>query len=292
MFGMFIILDYSSALEYSIIRRYTNIVYYYYYYYYSRDPPTLDEYTYGRVVVYQLPEAFLVGGSPILSLVVHQSTCPSIWPAVPSLRRALSTNPWVATGCVCGCSGRDHVCCVCETLWVLQRGHSGDGCDLASTLWFLALKCWSMLYVCVRGVMDVVFPVCIVTRGGWAMYGKYECVVMQMVHVCLCILWQFSILHYAWLASTHHIKYYHTPTTFYWTLPIHSQQDLYHLPHTFPVPPPLFLTNLWYAPSNLEETEILFTPDSLPPTPTLLNTPTSFVELVEKVLQRFSKHFN
>ena len=29
---MFIILDYSSALEYSIIRRYTNIVYYYYYY--------------------------------------------------------------------------------------------------------------------------------------------------------------------------------------------------------------------------------------------------------------------
>ena len=26
---MFIILDYSSALEYSIIRRYTNIVYYY-----------------------------------------------------------------------------------------------------------------------------------------------------------------------------------------------------------------------------------------------------------------------
>ena len=32
---MFTILDYSSALEYSIIRRYTNIVYYYYYYYYN-----------------------------------------------------------------------------------------------------------------------------------------------------------------------------------------------------------------------------------------------------------------
>ena len=32
---MFTILDYSSALEYSIIRRYTNIVYYYYYYYYK-----------------------------------------------------------------------------------------------------------------------------------------------------------------------------------------------------------------------------------------------------------------
>ena len=28
---MFTILDYSSALEYNIIRRYTNIVYYYYY---------------------------------------------------------------------------------------------------------------------------------------------------------------------------------------------------------------------------------------------------------------------
>ena len=28
---MFTILDYSSALEYSIIRRFTNIVYYYYY---------------------------------------------------------------------------------------------------------------------------------------------------------------------------------------------------------------------------------------------------------------------
>ena len=28
---MFTILDYSSVLEYSIIRRYTNIVYYYYY---------------------------------------------------------------------------------------------------------------------------------------------------------------------------------------------------------------------------------------------------------------------
>ena len=31
---MFTILDYSSALEYSIIRRYTNIVYYIVYYYY------------------------------------------------------------------------------------------------------------------------------------------------------------------------------------------------------------------------------------------------------------------
>ena len=33
---MFTILDYSSALEYSIIRRYTNIVYYYYYFVHAR----------------------------------------------------------------------------------------------------------------------------------------------------------------------------------------------------------------------------------------------------------------
>ena len=38
---MFIILDYSSALEYSIIRRYTNIVYYYYYYYYYNDQTSI-----------------------------------------------------------------------------------------------------------------------------------------------------------------------------------------------------------------------------------------------------------
>ena len=31
---MFTILNYSSALEYSIIRRYTNIAHYHYYYYY------------------------------------------------------------------------------------------------------------------------------------------------------------------------------------------------------------------------------------------------------------------
>ena len=30
---------------------------------------------------------------------------------------------------------------------------------------FLALECWSMLYVCVRDVMDVVFSVCIMTHG-------------------------------------------------------------------------------------------------------------------------------
>ena len=70
----------------------------------------------------------------------------------------------------------------------VTKGNSGDGCDLASTLYkydlrkgdlfvlswarvrrmrrgkfFLALECFK--YVCVLDVMDVVFSVCIVKRG-------------------------------------------------------------------------------------------------------------------------------
>ena len=44
------------------------------------------------------------GGSPMFPLVVHQPASPSIWPAVKSLRRGLSTNPGVTMLCVCGCS--------------------------------------------------------------------------------------------------------------------------------------------------------------------------------------------
>ena len=45
-----------------------------------------------------------------------------------------------------------------------------------------------MLYVCVRGVMDVVFFVCIVTSGAvgarvWEIFD--ECFVMQMLYVCV-----------------------------------------------------------------------------------------------------------
>ena len=41
-----------------------------------------------------------------------------------------------------------------------------------------------MLYVCVRGVMDVVFFVCIVTREAVVpVYGKYGCFVVQMLYV-------------------------------------------------------------------------------------------------------------
>ena len=43
-----------------------------------------------------------------------------------------------------------------------------------------------MLYVCVRGVMDVVFSVCIVTRRAVGeVYGKYECFVIQTLYVCV-----------------------------------------------------------------------------------------------------------
>ena len=43
-----------------------------------------------------------------------------------------------------------------------------------------------MLYVCGRGVMDVVFSVCIVGRGALGTrVWKYECFVMQMLYVCV-----------------------------------------------------------------------------------------------------------
>ena len=51
-----------------------------------------------------------------------------------------------------------------------------------------------MLYVCVRDVMDVVFSVCIVTRGTvGACMGSVS--VSSCRCLCLvCILWQFSML--------------------------------------------------------------------------------------------------
>ena len=51
-------------------------------------------------------------GSPMFPFVVHQPASLSIWPAVQSLRRGMSTNPGVIMWFVCGCSWRD-VCCVC-----------------------------------------------------------------------------------------------------------------------------------------------------------------------------------
>ena len=43
-------------------------------------------------------------GSPMFPLVVHQPTSPSIWPAMQSRRRGLSTSPEVTMWCICGCS--------------------------------------------------------------------------------------------------------------------------------------------------------------------------------------------
>ena len=59
------------------------------------------------------PMTLASGGSPMFPLVVHQPASPSIWPAVQSPRRGLSTNPWVTMWCVCGRSRRDDVCRVC-----------------------------------------------------------------------------------------------------------------------------------------------------------------------------------
>ena len=44
-------------------------------------------------------------GSLMFPLVVHQPASPSIWPAVQSLRRGLSTNPGATMWCVCGVDG-------------------------------------------------------------------------------------------------------------------------------------------------------------------------------------------
>ena len=47
-------------------------------------------------------------------------------------------------------------------------GVCGNVCCVAAVVKdrvFLAFECLSKLYVCVRGVMDVVLSVCIVTRG-------------------------------------------------------------------------------------------------------------------------------
>ena len=62
--------------------------------------------------------------------MVHQ-------PASSSLQWGMSTKPGVTTWFVGVCSRRD-VCCVCVR--VFQRWHSGDGCDLASTLCMYDLR--------------------------------------------------------------------------------------------------------------------------------------------------------
>ena len=50
------------------------------------------------------PMTLASGGSTMFPLVVHQPASPSIWPAVQSLRRGVSTKPGATMWCVCGCS--------------------------------------------------------------------------------------------------------------------------------------------------------------------------------------------
>ena len=52
-----------------------------------------------------------------------------------------------------------------------------------------------MVYVFVRGVMDVVFSVCIVGACVWEVGVFRHADVVCLCHVC--ILWQFSVLHSA-----------------------------------------------------------------------------------------------
>ena len=55
-----------------------------------------------------------------------------------------------------------------------------------------------MLYICVRGVMDVVFSVCIMMRGAARVCDVRVFRHADVICLCLvCILWQFSMLHSA-----------------------------------------------------------------------------------------------
>ena len=54
------------------------------------------------------PMTLASGGSPMFPLVVHQPASPSIWPAVQSLWRGLSTNPGAYVGAV-----EEMMCVVC-----------------------------------------------------------------------------------------------------------------------------------------------------------------------------------
>ena len=56
--------------------------------------------------------ALASGGSPMFPLVVHQPASPSIWPAVQSLRRGLSTNPGRQCGAYVG-AVEEMMCVVC-----------------------------------------------------------------------------------------------------------------------------------------------------------------------------------
>ena len=96
------------------------------------------------------------------------------------------------------CMCMTHVCYyVCCSDCV---GVCGNVCCVAAVVKeiFLTLECWSMLYICVRGVMDVVYSVCIETHGAVGDRVWEVCVFRHADVVCLClvcILGQFSTLY-------------------------------------------------------------------------------------------------
>ena len=75
----------------------------------------------------------------MISLVVHQPAYPFIWPVAPSLQQDLPTNPVVRTV-------RMWVQLKRWCVSVLQRGHSGDGCVLTSTLCKYVLRKGYLLF--------------------------------------------------------------------------------------------------------------------------------------------------
>ena len=62
--------------------------------------------------------------------MVHQPASPSIWQAVQSLQGSVHKS--MGDNVVRMWEQLKRLCVLC--VWMLQRGHSGDGCVLASTL--------------------------------------------------------------------------------------------------------------------------------------------------------------
>ena len=73
-----------------------------------------------------------------------------------------------------------HVCFyVCCSACV---GVCGNVCFVTAVVEeFLAVECWSLLYVCVRDVIYVVFSICIVRRGA---VGTH---LMKVLYVCVVV---------------------------------------------------------------------------------------------------------
>ena len=105
-------------------------------------------------------------GSPIILLLVHQPAYPSIWPAgsVHKSRGDSVVRMWVQLNRWC-------------VLCMLQRGNSGDGCDMASTLCKYDLREGDLFVLSWLGVR-------LVRRGSISS----ELLMCRAVF-CYCLLW-------------------------------------------------------------------------------------------------------